>query len=228
MVGKSVKAPWTRQEDIMIRDGVLQRGFKWTAIAKSLPHKRSADAVRNRWQRLQSRRRGTPPPALMRPRSDGEADSEGGASAEGSGDGADVGEDFTPPEVEKHGDMWTEEEDSIIDNAVAQRGPCWAAIAQLLPGRTYSGCRNRWVRLQERRLAAAGLHVKGAAQVTEVLRRLGFSWGSDANATDVAVAAQRGVDPHASAGVAHLAAAAQLMAAAPWAAHWHPGAGEAA
>ncbi|EOD12682.1 hypothetical protein EMIHUDRAFT_213460 [Emiliania huxleyi CCMP1516] len=152
----------------MIRDGVLQRGYKWTAIAKSLPHKRSADAVRNRWQRLQSRRRGGTPrgsPALMRPRSDGEADSEGGASAEGSGGGADVGEDFTPPEVEKHGDMWTEEEDSIIDNAVAQRGPCWAAIAQLLPGRTYSGCRNRWVRLQERRLAAAGLHVKGAAQV---------------------------------------------------------------
>mmetsp|Transcript_6079 Transcript_6079/g.18143 ORF Transcript_6079/g.18143 Transcript_6079/m.18143 type:complete len:129 (+) Transcript_6079:415-801(+) len=128
--------------------------------------------------------------------------------------------------------MWTEEEDSIIDNAVAQRGPCWAAIAQLLPGRTYSGCRNRWVRLQERRLAAAGLHVKGAAQVTEVLRRLGFSWGSDANATDVAylaaAAAQHGVDPHASAGVAHLAAAAQQMAAAPWVAHWHPGAGEAA
>ena len=78
----------------MIRDGVLQRGYKWTAIAKSLPHKRSADAVRNRWQRLQSRRRGGTPrgsTALMRPRSDGEADSEGGASAEGSGDGADVG-----------------------------------------------------------------------------------------------------------------------------------------
>ena len=74
--------------------------------------------------------------------------------------------------------------------------------------------------------------LKGAAQVTEVLRRLGFSWGSDANATDVAylaaAAAQHGVDPHASAGVAYLAAAAQQMAAAPWVAHWHPGAGEAA
>lgn len=29
-----VKAPWTRQEDTMIRDGVLTRGYKWTAIAQ--------------------------------------------------------------------------------------------------------------------------------------------------------------------------------------------------
>ena len=34
------------------------------------------------------------------------------------------------------------------------------------PGRTESGCRNRWVRTQERQLAAAGMPVRGAAEVS--------------------------------------------------------------
>ena len=69
----------------------------------------------------------------------------------------------------KHGDMWTAEEDLIIDHAVRVRGLRWKAIAELLPGRTESGCRNRWVRSQERVFAAAGLHVHGAAAVFAAL-----------------------------------------------------------
>lgn len=43
----------------------------------------------------------------------------------------------------RHGDMWTQEEDDVIDHAVRMRGLRWRAVAELLPGRTESGCRNR-------------------------------------------------------------------------------------
>ena len=69
----------------------------------------------------------------------------------------------------KNGDMWTPEEDNIIDMAVRMQGLTWKAIAKLLPGRTESGCRNRWVRNQEREFAAAGLAVHGAAAVFAAL-----------------------------------------------------------
>ena len=52
---------------------------------------------------------------------------------------------------------------------VRMRGLRWKAVAALLPGRTESGCRNRWVRNQEREFAAAGLHVHGAAAVFAAL-----------------------------------------------------------
>eukprot|EP00908_Phaeocystis_cordata_P022498 Transcript_4912.p2 GENE.Transcript_4912~~Transcript_4912.p2 ORF type:complete len:462 (-),score=168.09 Transcript_4912:430-1686(-) len=69
----------------------------------------------------------------------------------------------------KNGDMWTPEEDNIIDMAVRMQGLTWKAIAKLLPGRTESGCRNRWVRNQERAFAAAGMNVVGAAAVFAAL-----------------------------------------------------------
>ena len=53
----------------------------------------------------------------------------------------------SPPSVllytHRHGDMWTQEEDDVIDHAVRMRGLRWRAVAELLPGRTESGCRNR-------------------------------------------------------------------------------------
>merc|ERR1719487_399422 len=71
----------------------------------------------------------------------------------------------------RHGDMWTAEEDRIIDMGVRVQGLKWRAIAALLPGRTESGCRNRWVRTQERLFAAAGTPVHGAAEVFAALRK---------------------------------------------------------
>ena len=50
----------------------------------------------------------------------------------------------------KHGEMWTEAEDNLIDTAVRHHKLRWKAIAAMLPGRTESGCRNRWVRNMER------------------------------------------------------------------------------
>ena len=40
-----------------------------------------------------------------------------------------------PADTGKHGDMWTAEEDQIIDQGVRLQGLRWKAIAALLPGR---------------------------------------------------------------------------------------------
>ena len=79
--------------------------------------------------------------------------------------------------------LWTPEEDNIIDMAVRMQGLTWKAIAKLLPGRTESGCRNRWVRNQERAFAAAGMTVQGAAAVFAALNASRAAAGQPAHAT---------------------------------------------
>ena len=204
--GRAIKAPWSRQEDQMIRDGVITRGYKWTTIAKSLPRERSADAVRNRWHRLRCKAS-----SMARGSSRGSSRMKRRGSKSGEGEVSDPedlpseelsGSDATgltalagcelelpeekvttpPPPVPpppptllstlafsrpnfspsshaptalprlQHGDMWTEEEDQVIDDGFHQHGPSWREIAQLLPGRTHSGCRNRYCPLSHCRL----------------------------------------------------------------------------
>lgn len=184
-----VKVPWTHEEDLKVLDGVSRYGQSWAKIARDLPESRTDDAVRNRWHRLMSKQRrheilvavsnggegvdeelcdsdSNRPPKKRRgakvsmsapkPRSRTENNCEAAGGAYlGAGS--------------KNGDMWTPEEDNIIDMAVRMQGLTWKAIAKLLPGRTESGCRNRWVRNQERVFAAAGMNVVGAAAVFAAL-----------------------------------------------------------
>ena len=163
------KTPWTKQEDQAILEGVKVHGHKWSKIAETLPSTvpRTDDATRNRWHRLMNKagRLANDRPANgetddvsppKRPRAQPTAAQEA-AAEEAAGKGG------------KHGDMWTAEEDLTIDHAVRIRGLRWKAVAALLPGRTESGCRNRWVRNQEREFAAAGLAVHGAAAVFAAL-----------------------------------------------------------
>ena len=183
-----VKVPWTHEEDLKVLDGVSRYGQSWAKIARDLPESRTDDAVRNRWHRLMSEQRrheslvavsngagevageeveeepepeeddasslppkkrramkGTKVSPKPRPRTENNCEAAGGAYL-GAGS--------------KNGDMWTPEEDNIIDMAVRMQGLTWKAIAKLLPGRTESGCRNRWVRNQERAFAAAGMNVQ--------------------------------------------------------------------
>ena len=85
-----------------------------------------------------------------------------------------------------HGD-WSAEEDTMIVEAISRLGCKWRAVAALLPGRTESGCRNRWVRNQERVFAAAGIHANsesGPSLAPDECRALcdgiasciGYSW----------------------------------------------------
>ena len=193
-----VKTPWTKQEDQAILEGVKVHGHKWSKIAMALPCTvpRTDDATRNRWHRLMNKQgrlanerpasgetEDDSPPKRPRPHARAQPTAaQAVAAEEAAGKGG------------KHGDMWTTEEDLTIDHAVRpspnpnpdpdpgpspspnpepdqvrMRGLRWKAVAALLPGRTESGCRNRWVRNQEREFAAAGLHVHGAAAVFAAL-----------------------------------------------------------
>ena len=57
---------------------------------------------------------------------------------------------------------------------LAVQGLRWRAIAEKLPGRSESGCRNRWVRNQQRLLAQAGQPVQGTRAVCEALAAAGM------------------------------------------------------
>jgi len=152
------KVAWTNEEDQLIAEGVRRYGNKWSRIVEMLPtaQDRTDDAVRNRWQRLQRKQKRQEAMAAR-----------GGRAASG-----DYGEDGSLA-PSKHGDMWTKEEDLTIDEGVKMHGFKWRAIAAVLPGRTESGCRNRWIRNQERALDARGIRARGAQEVIAALHKSG-------------------------------------------------------
>eukprot|EP00967_Tisochrysis_lutea_P097388 scaffold143022_cov28-Tisochrysis_lutea.AAC.2 len=186
------KIAWTREEDAAIDQGVRKFGCKWARIAETLPVGRTDDAVRNRWHRLQRKQQ------KKARRAQANSDQDGAIFPPLVADGPDGPSSDTativlekkhaeslpassglPEDTDKHGDMWTEEEDRIIDYAVRFQGLRWKAVAAMLPGRTDSGCRNRWVRNQQRILSSMGMPAKGAADIFAALR------GRDAPATSM-------------------------------------------
>jgi len=153
---KRRKVGWTNTEDLTILAAVRRIGTQWQRIADNLPG-RTADAVRNRWHRLQKTH-------ALNDTDEGRSALDGLLIASG------VDPDWCPPELSgsaydessggqsaaeparivgsDHGrHMWTVEEDRIIEDGVRRFGCKWRQIAALLPGRTDSSVRNRWMRL---------------------------------------------------------------------------------
>lgn len=151
------KVGWTNTEDLTILAAVRRIGTQWQRIASQLPG-RTADAVRNRWHRLQ--------------RTHALGDTEEGRSAlDGLLIASGVDPHWCPPELSTqtesvatgtstsvseevcirgsdHGrQMWTPEEDQKIRDGVSRHGCKWRRIAADLPGRSDSSVRNRWMRL---------------------------------------------------------------------------------
>lgn len=130
---KRRKIGWTNTEDLTILAAVRRIGTQWQRIADNLPG-RTADAVRNRWHRLQKTH------ALN--------DTEEGRSAlDGLLVASGVDPDWCPPELmEKdavagvavpepcirgsdHGrHMWSREEDQIIEDGVKRLGCKWRQV----------------------------------------------------------------------------------------------------
>lgn len=147
-VGK--KVGWTTEEDLTILATVRRLGTQWAAIAAQLP-RRTTDAVRNRWHRLQKMY--------------GLSDSPAGREAlDHLLAQCGVDKDWVPPAEcltlagssnsyvrgSEHGrTMWTKEEDQIIADGVRLHGGKWRVIAQSLSGRTDSSVRNRWMRMRK-------------------------------------------------------------------------------
>jgi hypothetical protein len=149
---KRRKVGWTNTEDLTILAAVRRIGTQWQRIADELPS-RTADAVRNRWHRLQKTH-------LLSDTDEGRSVLDGLLIASG------IDPEWCPPELASpdpgsgpapeatrvvgadHGrQMWTADEDRIIEDGVRRFGCKWRQIAALLPGRTDSSIRNRWMRL---------------------------------------------------------------------------------
>ena len=170
------KIQWTQTEDITILAAARALGSQWDRIAAHLPG-RTSDAVRNRFHRLQKSHfvtteegrsvvdgalaatgllpaellTGTRLPAVLTAPSVAAA---ANSAAPQPGPGPDAS--TTGPRGADHGrSQWTAEEDMTIADGVATYGCKWRQIAALLPGRTDSSVRNRWVRLQQQKAAAA-------------------------------------------------------------------------
>lgn len=153
------KVGWTSEEDSVIERAYKAMGPHWTDIAEMLHdesgERRSGDSVRNRWLRLQKR--------AKLARSEDSDSSPVAASADLSAGGSG----------ERGGDMWSWRETQTIEEGV-RKGLKWKAIAALLPGRSDSSCRNRWLRKKQKELAMAGINVRNAAEVVAACRRVGL------------------------------------------------------
>ena len=125
--GSKGKHGWTREEDMKIVQYVQLAGQRWAVIAALLPG-RTDDAVRNRYLRLLKRK-------MI------EREEEAMHSTV-----VVTNQDLRECESVKKGDMWTEEEDSIIMDAVMRHGQKWQAISARIPGRSANAIRNRFLR----------------------------------------------------------------------------------
>jgi len=153
---KRKKLGWTNTEDLAILVAARRIGSQWGTIANHLPG-RTADAVRNRWHRLQKRH-------SLRNSEEGRAviDSlllasgiDPNWSPIGEGEEATNGRDSTASrdsrgehsKGEHSRTGWAPEEDRLIEEGVRRFGCKWRQIRELLPNRSDSSVRNRWMRI---------------------------------------------------------------------------------
>ena len=129
------RGKWTAEEDEIIMHGVLKHGTAWDAVAQEVGT-RSADSVRNRWQRIKSR------PLKS-----------GSGLLHGSKVDPTMANGITAHDLYGAGQQgwcrFTQHEDGIMMDAVERMGKQWRKIAELLPGRTENSVRNRHTRLEE-------------------------------------------------------------------------------
>jgi hypothetical protein len=129
------RGKWTAEEDEIILHGVLKHGTAWDVVAQEVGT-RSADSVRNRWQRIKSR------PLKS-----------GSGLLHGSKVDPTMANGITAHDLYGAGQpgwcRFTQHEDGIMMDAVERMGKQWRKIAELLPGRTENSVRNRHTRLEE-------------------------------------------------------------------------------
>mmetsp|Transcript_2043 Transcript_2043/g.6127 ORF Transcript_2043/g.6127 Transcript_2043/m.6127 type:complete len:395 (-) Transcript_2043:279-1463(-) len=74
---------------------------------------------------------------------------------------------------DRGGDCWTTQEVDLICQGV-RRGLRWKEIASMLPGRSESSCRNRWVRHKQKELSGMGVPPAKTVDVDLACRRFGL------------------------------------------------------
>jgi hypothetical protein len=124
---------WTVAHDEAIAHAVLQHGTDWDVVAAAVGT-RSADSVRNRWQRIKNRQLDV---SMVASISSGVQQSIANGAP---GVHAAKVLNATPS-------LFSPREDAILLEAAARFGNQWRMITELLPGRTESSVRHRHARL---------------------------------------------------------------------------------
>ena len=127
---------WTVAHDEAIAHAVLQHGTDWDVVAAAVGT-RSADSVRNRWQRIKNRQLDV---SMVASISSGVQQSI--ANGAPGVHAAKV--------LNATSSLFSPREDAILLEAAARFGNQWRMITELLPGRTESSVRHRHARLTER------------------------------------------------------------------------------
>ena len=84
-----------------------------------------------------------------------------------------------PGVVEKPGRKckWTMQEDELLKEAVARLGcGCWAAVSDLVPGRTGKQCRERWVGHLAQNIKRKGWSLREDRLLLQSRERYGNKW----------------------------------------------------
>jgi len=124
---------WTVAHDEAIARAVLQHGTDWDVVAAAVGA-RSADSVRNRWQRIKNRQLDV---SMVASISSGVQQST--ANSAPCVHAAMV--------LSAAPSLFSPREDAILLEAAARFGNQWRMITELLPGRTESSVRHRHARL---------------------------------------------------------------------------------
>lgn len=79
-------------------------------------------------------------------------------------------------EKKNNGTVWTSKEDSLLIEAVKEfKGKNWKAIAQRVPGRTFSQCTQRWRRLQPHKTREPWTKIEDRA-ILNLVEKFGNNW----------------------------------------------------
>jgi hypothetical protein len=140
------KIEWSPEEDLAILTSVRKFGTQWGKIAAELQD-RTADAVRNRWHRKQ-KNNSTHGSHQLKSAADALLSCGASPVAEESDSALSASGKRECIRGSDHGrSLWTEREDALIREGVAQHGCKWRIIASTLTGRSDSSVRNRWMRI---------------------------------------------------------------------------------
>jgi len=124
---------WTVAHDEAIARAVLQHGTDWDVVAAAVGA-RSADSVRNRWQRIKNRQLDVSMVASI----------SSGVQQSNANSAPCVHAEMV---LSAAPSLFSPREDAILLEAAARFGNQWRMITELLPGRTESSVRHRHARL---------------------------------------------------------------------------------
>jgi myb proto-oncogene protein len=144
---------WKPEEDAKLTEAVLKFGEDWVAVALFVPG-RTNKQFRKRWVDYVDPSIPNKRWALyLHPT---------------------IEQITAPKKLNKR--KWTAEEDAKLTDAVTELGKDWVQAAAMVPGRTTTQCRNRWVECLDPFVNRGRWAAKGDEKLTAAVMELGNDW----------------------------------------------------